>query len=79
MAERKRMSPVAMVLSVAFAIILVLGGQWYRYIEYSDSPYDEVGIAINNWMPGPIRAWGCAELDRRFPGNAVPPMGCERQ
>ena len=32
----------------------------------TDSPYDEIGITLNNAMPGPINAWGCAKLKTTF-------------
>jgi hypothetical protein len=61
---------------VLFVGIMVLGGRYYYYVAYASSPYDEVGIGIAGLMPAPIRAWGCAKLDERFPGNAAPPMYC---
>jgi len=60
------------------AIGLVLFGRFYWYVNHGASPYDEVGIGLAGLMPGPIRDWGCARLDQRFPRNAVPPMHCSR-
>jgi len=41
----------------------------------TDSPYDEIGITLNGFMPGPINAWGCAKLQETF-ANQLPPAGC---
>jgi hypothetical protein len=63
------------VLVVMLALVVMFGGRWYLYIGHSDTPYDEVGIALNGYMPAPVRHWGCATLHARFPGQ-VPPYGC---
>ncbi|MDC9837510.1 hypothetical protein PO870_29510 [Rhizobium sp. MJ37] len=38
-------------------------------------PYDEIGITLNDAMPGPINSWGCAKLKSTFAGS-LPPYGC---
>lgn len=60
---------------VIIAAAIMFGGRWYRYVAMADSPYDEVGIALNGYMPAPIRHWGCAKMQARFPGQ-LPPYGC---
>lgn len=69
------------VLSFALIVLAVLiigfGNRWYAYISNTESPYDEVGITLNTYMPQPIRAWGCAKLHANFP-KALPPYGCSR-
>jgi len=45
------------------------------YVAQGESPYDEVGIALNGYMPGPLRTWGCHKLQSRF-ANQLPPYGC---
>jgi hypothetical protein len=66
-------------LSILLAAVIGGGifaaGRWYVYAEYSATPYDEVGIALNDIMPAPLNAWACARLHERFPG-ALPPVGC---
>lgn len=70
------MSPlVRRILMVAVVAIIVLSLSWLRYVTNSVSLYDEVGITLNSWMPGPIRQWGCDQLQANFPG-ALPPYGC---
>jgi len=49
-------SLVRMALVIAVAVVVV-GFRWYRYVANTDSPYDEVGITLNNAMPGPINSW----------------------
>jgi hypothetical protein len=60
---------------VLIGIVIMFGGRWYRYVASSDTPYDEVGITLNGYMPGPLRSWGCGKLKARF-SNQVPPYGC---
>lgn len=76
----KRSTPAAvaaLMVGVVAAFAIVLGGQWYYYVAYASSPYDEVGIAINSRMPAPLRSWGCARIAERFP-RTLPPFGCQR-
>lgn len=64
-------------------IIILLGvsvmvvGRWYTYVTNINSPFDEVGITLNGYMPAPVRAWGCDKLHATFP-KALPPLGCAR-
>ncbi|API50256.1 hypothetical protein BMW22_00110 [Rhizobium leguminosarum] len=66
---------VRLLLTIALAFVVFTGFRWYRYITNADSPYDEIGITLNNAMPGPINAWGCAKLKTTF-GSSLPPYGC---
>lgn len=70
------MKKIVQVLCVVLIGVAVMTGlRWYRYVASSDTPYDEVGITLNGYMPGPIRSWGCHKLQERFP-RALPPYGC---
>ncbi|TGX54271.1 hypothetical protein E5A73_09195 [Sphingomonas gei] len=70
------MKKVVQVLCVVLiGVAVMIGFRWYRYVASSDTPYDEVGITLNGYMPGPLRSWGCHKLRERFPG-ALPPYGC---
>ncbi|WP_419900032.1 hypothetical protein [Roseomonas sp. USHLN139] len=60
------------------ALLLAGGGRWYAYVTNSSSPYDEVGTALNGYMPAPLRGWGCGRLRASFPGANMPPLGCQR-
>jgi len=53
----------------------MFGGRWYMYVARAQSPYDEVGIALNSHAPKPMRDWGCRKLQQRFPFQ-LPPYGC---
>ncbi|PDS63391.1 hypothetical protein CO653_22770 [Rhizobium anhuiense] len=64
-----------LLLTIALAVVIFTGFRWYRYITNTDSPYDEIGITLNNAMPGPINSWGCAKLKITFAGS-LPPYGC---
>ncbi|MBY5334790.1 hypothetical protein ACOJBM_37755 [Rhizobium beringeri] len=66
---------VRLLLTIALAVVVLTGFRWYRYVTNSDSPYDEIGITLNNSMPGPINSWGCAKLKNTF-ANSLPPYGC---
>ena len=66
---------VQVVCVVLVAAIVMFGGRWYMYVARGSSPYDEVGIALNGYAPGPMRAWGCHKMQARFPGQ-LPPYGC---
>ncbi len=64
---------VALVATVA--VTLFVGKRWYDYVSKSQSPYEEVGIALNSRAPGPLNRWGYAKLQERF-AKSVPPYGC---
>lgn len=70
---KKLLQVVAM---MAIAAVAVLGGRWYMYVTNTESPYDEIGINLNNAMPGSINKWGCDKLHATF-GNVLPPYGCQ--
>lgn len=61
---------------VILAPVLLLGFQWHRYVTNKETPYDEVGITLNSWMPAPVRKWGCDQLKATF-ANSLPPHGCQ--
>lgn len=63
-----------LIITIITATVMI-GYQWYSYVTNTKSPYDEVGIEINRYMPKPIRKWGCDQLHKTF-GNALPPYGC---
>ncbi len=68
-----------LILALIFALVAVVGlvlGQWYTYITNQESPYDEVGIELNNWLPAPLHDYGCAKLKETFGTKALPPHGC---
>jgi hypothetical protein len=44
-----------LLMIVALALTVVIGGFWYRYVSNTESPYQEVGIELNSRMPDPIR------------------------
>ncbi|GGE73698.1 hypothetical protein [Sphingomonas prati] len=69
----KKLVQVLCVVLIGAAVIF--GFRWYRYVAFADSPYDEVGIALNGKMPGALRSWGCHKLQARFTGQ-LPPYGC---
>lgn len=66
------------VLSLLIAVVGVLGYKWYAYVTNTTSPYDEIGIELNARAPGPINAWGCAQLKARFGARTVPPYACAK-
>ena len=64
-----------LVVIMLLVAIVLIGGRWYRYVAHGESPYDEVGIELNSRMPAPLRAWGCAQIAKRFSGT-IAPYGC---
>jgi len=66
------------VFLMVVALVAISGGTYYRYVTNTESPYDEIGIELNIRMPGPIRAWGCAQLKTNF-ANQIPPLGCSAE
>lgn len=66
---------LSVVLILVLVLLVMFGGLYYRYVNNTESPYDEIGITLNGIMPGPIRAWGCGKLRETFP-NQLPPLGC---
>ena len=62
-------------LTIIVAVMALAGSRWYGYVSNTDSPYDEIGITLNNAAPDPINRWGCAMLETRF-AKSVPPYGC---
>jgi hypothetical protein len=61
---------------VVVAAVGVIGFRWYSYVTNTQDPYQEVGITLNGYMPGPIRKWGCDRLHATF-GNVLPPYNCQ--
>ncbi|WP_244512894.1 MULTISPECIES: hypothetical protein [unclassified Ensifer] len=53
---------VRILLTIVVPATAVLGFRWYQYVDNRESPFDEVGIALNAAMPGPINLWGCDRL-----------------
>jgi len=66
---------VQVVCVVLIAAAVMSGGRWYMYVARTESPYDEVGIALNHHAPEPIRRWGCHKMQQRF-SSQLPPYGC---
>ena len=66
-----------LVVTIAAVILLVMGFRYYMYVTNTQTPYDEVGIELNQYMPGPIRNWGCGKLKQTFGAKTLPPFGCE--
>ena len=64
-----------MPLTLIVSLAVTIGGYWLHYVTAASEPYDEVGIDINNAMPGPLRAFGCSKLQARFSAQ-LPPYGC---
>lgn len=54
----------------------------YAYVSYvknwnnAETPFDEVGIDLNSYMPGFIQDWGCDQLKAEFGNKTLPPHGC---
>ncbi|WP_353187067.1 hypothetical protein [Bosea sp. (in: a-proteobacteria)] len=70
------MKVLKILLVVLIAIAGTVGWRWFQYVSNTVSPYDEVGIALNSRMPGPINKWGCDKLHAQF-DSAPPPYGCQ--
>jgi hypothetical protein len=66
-------------------VVLVAGGgvvghRWYGFITNTQSPFDdEVGMELNNMMPGPVNAYGCGKLKETFGDKTLPVYGCQDQ
>lgn len=70
------MKLIRMLLVIIIAMVGFFGFRWHAYVTNTDSPYDEVGIALNSNLPLPIRKWGCGKLRATF-ANVMPPLGCQ--
>ena len=66
---------LTLIIVFSVGIAMMFGGRWYAYVALGDSPYDEVGIGLNGYMPAPLRNWGCHKMQTRFVGQ-MPPHGC---
>lgn len=67
---------VSIVAAALVAAVGVVGYQWYGYISNTQSPFDEIGIDLNNMLPGPLHDYGCGRLKQTFGGKTLPPYGC---
>jgi hypothetical protein len=65
------------VLVMVIVGIGLVGQRWYTYITNTDSPFEEVGMEINNRLPGPLHDYGCARLKATFGGKTLPVHGCQ--
>ena len=68
---------LVMIATIIVAVLIAACGRYYIYVTNTASPYDEVGIALNGYMPGPVRTWGCGRLKDTFGKKTLPPLGCE--
>lgn len=48
---------IQILLTIVVAATAILGFRWYQYVDNKQSPFDEVGIALNAAMPGPLNQW----------------------
>lgn len=63
-------------LLVGIVLVVVAAlGYWAWYVTTSPTQFDQIGMEINNVMPGPLNEWGCDQLQKRF-GNDRAPHGC---
>lgn len=62
---------------ILVGVTVMFGGRWYMYVTNKDTPYDEVGITLNGYLPLSLRTWGCNKLHANFP-KALPPLGCAK-
>lgn len=63
-----------LLVGIVLAVVAALG-YWAWYVTTSPTQFDQIGMEINNIMPGPLKEWGCGELQKRF-GNDRAPHGC---
>jgi len=68
--------PALIRAAILASIMLLLGGKWYSYVAFAESPYDAFGAGLNSIMPGPINRLGCGLLQKRFGNLPIPPTGC---
>lgn len=64
-------------LLLILAIVLGVGLYFVIYLLLATSPYEAVGMAINQRLPKPVREMTCGILSKRHPGT-WPIAGCER-
>ncbi len=63
-------------LLVGIILVVVAAlGYWAWYVTTSPTQFDQIGMEINNVMPGPLNEWGCGQLQKRF-GDDRAPRGC---
>ncbi len=72
------MKILAIIAGTVFGLGGAVGGYYYFYATSGGSPYDEVGITLNQVMPGAVSDWGCARLEERLAGQ-LPPLGCQAE
>ncbi len=81
MAKEKSFSITKFITVFGLGLIAILAVAiyqfWYQVAENGDSPYDEVFIEINGYMPQQARDWACGRMAERFPGT-LPPYTCDK-
>ena len=81
MSQPPRAAPSKLALVLPMIAVGVLAAvaiplwKWHRWATAGETPYDEIGIEVNSYMPGPLRDWACGRIAQRFPGS-IPPYGC---
>ena len=71
-----------LMLFAAFGVVFFVGQMGHRYYAWAtnsigaDDPFDEIGITLHGYMPGPVQDWACAELKANFEGKTIPVHGC---
>jgi len=64
-----------LVLGMLALLAVGVFGFWLWYVLASSTQFQSPGMDINNMMPGPLNAWGCEQLEKRF-GQDRAPFGC---
>lgn len=75
--KKKRRILRGVLTFVILMLLLIAGvlGYWLWYVTSAPSQFNQVGMEINNILPGPMNTWGCGQLQQRF-GNDRAPFGC---
>lgn len=73
-AKRAMRGVIAFVAIIALFAVGIMG-YWLYYVTSASDAFDQIGIEINNIMPGPLNMWGCTQLEARF-GDSRAPYGC---
>jgi hypothetical protein len=62
---------------IAVTVVVTVGQGYYNWVARSESPFEELGIGLHQYMPAHIQAWGCGRLKDRFGTKTLPPYGCQ--
>ena len=64
------MRTISMFLQLIGVVVIAALGYWVWYANWGPNPHDRIGATIADFLPPPVKDWGCGKLNQRFSAEA---------